>query len=69
MAASTQVKIVGGPDLDGWKAIAEFLGVHPETAKDWGRRFGMPTRKWGPKKVVAYSTELRAWVERRRSAA
>jgi hypothetical protein len=49
-----------GGDLRGWKAIAEFLGVSPSTAKRYAQSSGLPFYEiFG--RVEARSTELQAW--------
>jgi hypothetical protein len=57
--ASGKVKIKGGPDLLGWDAIADAMGVARSTAQLW-EAHGMPVLRWG-KTVAAYSDELLAW--------
>ena len=46
--------------LQGWKAIAEFLGQHIATAQHWGRS-GMPVSRQG-RYTVADREALRRWV-------
>lgn len=48
------------PDLIGWKAIADELGVSDETAQSWERQGLIPIVSWGPTQVAAYSDRLRA---------
>lgn len=48
--------------LQGWKAIAEFLGLPVTTAQRWGRS-GMPVRRQG-RFTVADPDELRQWLGR-----
>lgn len=47
-------------DLFGWKEIAEFLGVHEATARDWADEEEMPVRRFG-RGVEARRDELREW--------
>jgi len=67
MSASEQQKVQRRerPDLCGWKAIADALGVDPATARRWADR-GMPVFLYGPKLIVAYRAELDAWAMQRR---
>src|SRR5205807_7073897 len=46
--------------LQGWKAIAEFMGQHVATAQHWGRS-GMPVSRQG-RYTVADREALRRWV-------
>ncbi len=50
-----------GP-LQGWKAIADFLGLPVTTAQRWGKT-GMPVRRQG-RFTVADPDELRQWLGR-----
>lgn len=58
-----------GPDvLDGWKAVADYLGKSVRTAQRWNAESGLPVHKLGagPREhVYAYRSELDEW---RRSA-
>ena len=49
----------------GWKGIAEFLGVHQDTAMEYERDRGLPVRRdRGPKsgvRVYASKAELNTW--------
>lgn len=57
------------PDLlDGWKAIAEYLGKSVRTAQRWKNEFAMPVRRMGERdgeNVFAYRSELDAWRRQR----
>jgi len=50
----------------GWKGIADFLGVHEDTAMIYERTRGLPVRRWGEKKpgarVYAIKAELNDWL-------
>jgi len=59
MTATTKATIVSGPDLYGWKAIADFMHIGIATAKRYVR-LGLPVRRWG-NLVHAYSADLLAW--------
>ena len=48
--------------LQGWTAIAGFLGLPTATAQRWART-GMPVRKQG-RFTVAYKAELQQWLGR-----
>jgi hypothetical protein len=50
-----------GP-LQGWKTIADFLGLPVTTAQRWGKS-GMPVRRQG-RFTVADPDELRQWLGR-----
>ncbi|WP_201327632.1 helix-turn-helix transcriptional regulator [Thermotomaculum hydrothermale] len=52
--------------LEGWKEIADFLGVSEKTATRWHKQDGMPVyqHKKG-KRVYASKTELLNWLERK----
>ena len=46
--------------LEGWKAIADFLGVCDRTARTWAGSYGLPVwRKRG--RVFAMPSALRLW--------
>lgn len=47
-------------DLFGWRQIAEYLGVHQDTAKDWYRNDGLPVYHFKGR-VETRSEELREW--------
>ena len=68
MAGEQKVQRRERPDLLGWKAIADALGIDPATARRWADR-GMPVFTYGPKLVVAYRAELEAWAMRPRAVA
>lgn len=51
-----------GPELKGWKAIAEYLAIPASTAHRWARD-GMPVRKQG-RVMAADPKELSAWLGR-----
>src|SRR5438067_822779 len=58
--------------LDGWKAIAEYLGKDTSTATRWARHRGMPVHRLPGAKgatVYAYPQELDAWLERSSNSA
>jgi len=48
--------------LQGWAAIAKFLGLTPATAHRWAKA-GMPVRREG-RFTVADRAELEAWLGR-----
>ena len=53
-----------GDILDGWKAIAAYLGKSVRTVQRWRAAFGMPVHRLGAKDgetVYAYPVELDAW--------
>lgn len=53
-----------GWDLDGWKEIADALGVSVRTAQRWSRELdGMPVDSLRGR-VKASRAALRAWAER-----
>lgn len=55
-----------GKRLDGWKAIAEYLGKDSSTVNRWARGRGMPIHRLPGGKgatVYAYARELDAWLE------
>lgn len=54
------------PDLVGWKAIADALGVCSRTAQRWVAH-GLPIFAHGPWFVAAHSSELHAWARKRRN--
>ncbi len=49
------------PILNGWKEIAEYLGVHPETARKWAEEEGLPVSKIKGK-VLASKNAIEAWL-------
>ncbi len=59
------------PDLlDGWKAVADYLGKSVRTAQRWRNELGLPVHKPSGREgenVFAFRSELDAW--RRRAAA
>ena len=48
--------------LKGWKAIADFLKMPPDTAQRWAKA-GMPVRREG-RFTIADPKELLAWLGR-----
>ena len=50
------------PDVFEWRGVAEYFGVHVDTAKTWHRRWPMPLRKFGGR-IMASSVELDRWQE------
>lgn len=53
-----------GQKLEGWKGIAEFLGVTVRTAQNWERYLGMPIQRRGSgngARVSADRAELGIW--------
>ncbi len=58
MAKKKTVK--NSEDLQGWKAIAEFLGQPVSVAQRWGRS-GMPVRRSG-RVISATRSELNSWL-------
>lgn len=57
---------VDGKMLRGWKAIAEFLGCHEETAQSYETE-GLPVARVR-RRVIADPDRLRAWIESQRRA-
>jgi hypothetical protein len=49
--------------LNGWKAIAEFLGVHEETAKVWENKYSLPISRPAGRVVMATREDLTRWVK------
>ena len=49
------------PILTGWKEIAEFLGVHIETAQRWAKEEGLPITKIGGK-VLSSKNAIEIWL-------
>src|ERR1700689_4746346 len=49
------------PDLRGWAAIAQFLGMPASTVHRWAKE-GMPVRREG-RNVVASPEELNRWLQ------
>lgn len=65
MGDTKTFRIVGGPDLDGWKAIATCIRRSVDTAQRWAAA-GMPVRFVGRgnrPRVSAYSDEILKWHE------
>jgi hypothetical protein len=55
-----------GKKLDGWKAIADYLGKDTSTATRWARKRGMPVHRPPGGKgatVYAYPSELDDWLK------
>ena len=48
--------------LNGWKAIAAYLGVHEETAKEWETKYDLPIKRPAPRVVMAVKADLVKWV-------
>lgn len=58
--------------LDGWKAIAEYLGKSVRTAQRWETAFAMPVHRVGDRdgeNVYAYRSALEAWRRQQTPAA
>ncbi len=56
--------------LDSWKEIASYLSRDVTTVQRWERREGMPVHRHQHDRigsVYAFSSELDAWVQSRRS--
>ena len=53
--------MIDKPILNGWKEIAEFLGVHIETAQKWAKEMGLPVSCIG-RKVLASRNAIEAWL-------
>lgn len=51
---------MASPILRGWKEIAEYLKVHPDTAKRWFKNDKMPVNQRNGR-VSAIEDELKAW--------
>lgn len=49
--------------LVGWKAIAEFLGVHTHTVQGWAKSSGLPIAKVDGS-IMTTRNALEAWVEK-----
>ncbi len=49
--------------LNGWKAIADFLGVHQETAKQWETKYALPIKRPAARAVMATKADLTIWVK------
>ncbi len=50
--------------LEGWKAIADFLGVSEKTASRWHKTSNLPVYQKGKKKkVYAFEDELTEWLK------
>jgi len=47
-------------DVRGWKGVADFFDVHPDTAREWHRRWPMPLRRFNGR-IEASSVELQQW--------
>jgi hypothetical protein len=59
------------PRLDGWKAVAEYLGRDVRTAQRWSRERGMPVHHVPGGKgggVFAYPADLDAWLVQAKGA-
>jgi tetratricopeptide (TPR) repeat protein len=50
--------------LDGWKALAKYLGRSPRTIQRWHSELGLPVRRLGGKtgSVFAFTDELDGWL-------
>ncbi len=51
-------------EIEGWKSIADHLGVGTRTAQKWEKERGLPVRRLGegPKaRVFAYADEIEEW--------
>lgn len=59
---STDMGTFTDSDLFGWKEIAAYFEVSPDTVRDWHRYHGMPVRRFRGR-VEAKSDELNRWRE------
>ncbi|HEX7286321.1 MAG TPA: tetratricopeptide repeat protein [Candidatus Angelobacter sp.] len=56
--------------LDGWKAIADYLGKTERTVQRWEKRKGLPVRRFQADspdeqpRVFCYRSEIDAWLQR-----
>jgi len=50
--------------LSGWKTIARYIGKHPNTARKYHRKYGMPVRRDPGNTAVALKHELDGWLVR-----
>jgi len=50
--------------LTGWKTIARYIGRHPNTAKKYHLKYGMPVRRDPGNTAVALKHELDGWLVR-----
>ena len=50
--------------LTGWKAIADYMGMHSETAKYYALRDGMPIKRTPAGRPVSTPELLDDWVAR-----
>ena len=50
--------------LTGWKTIARYIGSHPNTARKYHRKYGMPVRRDPGNTAVALKHELDGWLVR-----
>jgi len=56
--------------LDGWKAIADYLGKTERTVQRWEKKKGLPVRRFQSElpeeqsRVFAYQLEIDAWLDR-----
>jgi hypothetical protein len=63
----SESQVPDAPLLSGWKSIARYLDVGIRTLQRWEQSSGLPIRRpaGGLKPlVVAYQSELDAWVQR-----
>ena len=49
--------------LNGWKAIADFLGIHEETAKAWESKYDLPIQRPAGRAVMALKADMTKWVK------
>ena len=59
--AATAVMIDSSDRIDGWKAIAAYIGKSVRTAQQWSVARGLPIRKTGGG-VIALKSEIDAWL-------
>lgn len=48
--------------LSGWKAIANYINYHIDTAKTYAKEYGMPVHKSPGGGVTAITYELDQWL-------
>lgn len=50
--------------LNGWKAIADFLGIHEETAKAWESKYKLPIQRPAGRAVMAVKVDMVKWIKK-----
>lgn len=49
--------------LTGWKAIANYIGVHWQTARDWHKNYNFPVLRLPDNSPTQLPEIIDAWIE------